>query len=110
MTTQLATLKNRVTMAQPEFENWKPSEGETLLGEIVGGDIFNHCLYGEQKVMKVRAENGALINVFLTKWLMNALEGYGAVTGDYIALTFKGKRKAANGNFYNCYGLDVEKA
>jgi hypothetical protein len=99
MTTEIATtetkmtaLKNRVTTT-PEFENWKPSAGETLIGEIVGGDIFKHPLYGEQKVMKVRAEGGACINVFLNKWLMNALESFAATTGDFIALTFKGKKK-----------------
>lgn len=107
--TKLAALKSRVT-TQPEFINWKPNEGETLLGEIVGGEIFEHPLYGEQKVMKVKAENGALLNVFLNKWLINALESFAATTGDYIALTFKGKKKTKTGNSFNAYALDVEKA
>ena len=84
MTTQLATtqtkmaaLKNRAT-ALPEFTNWQPIDGELLIGEIVGGDVFQHPLYGQQKVMKVRSDTGALINVFLNKWLMNALEGFAA--------------------------------
>ena len=84
MTTQLATtqtkmaaLKNRAT-ALPEFTNWQPSAGDFIIGEIVGGDVFQHPLYGEQKVMKVRSDTGALINVFLNKWLMNALEGFAA--------------------------------
>ena len=62
--TKFAALKQRNSIA-PEFENWKPIEGETLIAEIVGGDVFNHPLYGEQKVMKVKSENGALLNVFL---------------------------------------------
>ncbi len=108
-TTKFAALKQRNSIT-PEFENWKPTDGETLLGEIVGGEVFQHPLYGEQKVMKVKSENGALINVFLNKWLMNALESFAATTGDFIALTFKGKKKTSNGNLFNAYQLDVEKA
>lgn len=107
--TKFAALKQRNSIT-PEFENWKPSEGETLIGEIVGGDVFQHPLYGEQKVMKVKSENGALINVFLNKWLMNALESFVATTGDCIALTFKGKKRTSSGNTFNAYQLDVEKA
>ena len=106
---KIAALKTRVT-SSPEFENWKPNDGETLLGEIVGGDIFQHPLYGEQKVMKVKSENGACLNVFLNKWLMKALESFAATTGDFIALTFKGKKRTASGNWFNAYALDVEKA
>jgi hypothetical protein len=106
---RMAALKQRANVT-PEFENWKPSEGETLLGEIVGGDVFQHPLYGEQKIMKVKSENGVLLNVFLNRWLLNALESFAATTGDFIALTFKGKKKAANGNWFNAYQLDVEKA
>ena len=107
-TTKFAALKQRNSIA-PDFTNWQPSAGETLLGEIVGGDIFQHPLYGQQKVMKVRAENGACINVFLNKWLMNALESFAATTGDFIALTFKGKKQSSNGHTFNAYQLDVEK-
>jgi hypothetical protein len=107
--TKFAALKQRNSIT-PDFENWKPLEGETLLGQIVGGEIFNHPLYGEQKVMKVKAEGGACLNVFLNKWLMNALESFAATTGDFIALTFKGKKRTASGNWFNAYALDVEKA
>ena len=106
---RMAALKQRNSIT-PDFENWKPLEGETLIGEIVGGDVFQHPLYGEQKVMKVKSENGALINVFLNKWLMNALESFAATTGDFIALTFKGKKRTSSGNIFNVYQLDVEKA
>jgi hypothetical protein len=107
--TKFAALKQRNSIT-PEFENWKPIEGETLIGEIVGGDVFNHPLYGEQKVMKVKSENGLLLNVFLNKWLLNALESFAATTGDFIALTFKGKKRTSSGNIFNAYQLDVEKA
>lgn len=87
---RMAILRERASIPtlQPHFENWKPEAGELLIGEIVGGDVFEHSLYGEQKVMKVRTDDGRHLSVFLNQWLMKALQMCDAVTGDAIALTF----------------------
>ena len=106
---RMAALRQRATTSTQHFENWKPVEGELLIGEIVGGDVFQHHLYGEQKVMKVRTDDGRHLSVFLNGWLMKALQMREAVTGDAIALRFIGKKNNANGNAYNAYSLEVMK-
>ena len=104
---RFAALRQKVEVAQ--FENWKPETGELLVGEIVGGDVFHHQLYGEQKVMKVKSDDGRNLSVFLNKWLMTALQMRDAVTGDAIALRFLGKKTGATGHAYNAYSLEVMK-
>jgi hypothetical protein len=106
---RMAALRQKVEVEPQQFENWKPAEGELLIGEIVGGDVFHHALYGEQKVMKVRTDDHRNLCVFLNGWLMKALALRDAVTGDAIALRFLGKKTGVTGNSYNAYSLDVMK-
>lgn len=105
----MASLRQRAELTTQQFENWKPTEGEMIVGEIVGGDIFHHQLYGEQKVMKVKTDDGRNLCVFLNNWLMKALQMKDVVTGDAIALTFLGKSVSKNGLSFNRFHLDVMK-
>lgn len=104
---KMAALKQRATQQQGEI--WQPVAGDTLFGMIVGSETTHHPIYGQQRLMLVQSENGTLIKVWLSKWLVDNLKAQDAQQNDLIALTFGGKHKTAQGREYNAYTLIVEK-
>jgi hypothetical protein len=59
--------------------------------------------------MLVRNENGAILKVWLSRYLRDNLRSQHAEQNDLVALTFHGKRKNARGNDYNAYTVIIEK-
>ena len=104
---RMAALKQRATQQQGEV--WQPVAGDTLVGMIIGSEATHHPLYGQQRLMLVQNESGAIIKVWLSKWLVDNLKAQDAQQHDYIALTFGGKHKNAQGREYNAYNLIVDK-
>lgn len=104
---RMNALKNRATQQQGEI--WSPQVGETLVGVIVGSETVSHPLYGDQYQMLVRNENGAILKVWLSKYLRDNLRSQHAEQNDLIALTFGGKKRNAQGKEFNSYSLIVEK-
>lgn len=95
--------------ATPKGEIWQPSAGETLLGVIVGSETTHHPLYGQQRLMLVQTESGAVVKVWLSRWLIENLRSKDAQQNDLIALTYGGKKRTATGKEYNSFNLMVEK-
>lgn len=104
---RMAALKQRATQQQGEV--WQPVAGDTLVGMIIGSETTHHPLYGQQRLMLVQNEGGAIVKVWLSKWLVDNLKAQDAQQHDLIALTFGGKHKNAQGREYNAYNLIVDK-
>ncbi|MDD5229392.1 MAG: hypothetical protein PHN45_06420 [Methylococcales bacterium] len=66
-------------------------------------------LYGEQNLLVVQDETGAIVKTWLTKWLQSQLHAQGGEVGDLMALTFGGKKVTKAGRHFNAYTLVVEK-
>jgi hypothetical protein len=105
---RMNALKNRAT--QQAGEIWQPVAGETLVGVIAGSEAVAHPLYGNQYQMLIHDENGAIVKVWLSKYLRDNLRAQNADQNDLIALTFGGKRKNAQGREFNAYTVVIEKA
>ena len=105
---RMNALKNRATQQQGEI--WQPVAGETLVGIISGSETVAHPLYGNQYQMLIRDEHGAIVKVWLSKYLRDNLRAQNADQNDLIALTFGGKRKNAQGREFNAYTVVIEKA
>ena len=111
MTARMADLKRRASQqTESSGELWQPLEGDMLCGVIVGTETTNTRLYGQQTLMVIQDEIGAVVKTWLTPWLKNQLQEQGADTGDLIALTFGGKKVTKAGRHFNAYTLVVEKA
>lgn len=110
MNSRMADLKRR---ASQQIENtgelWQPIEGDMLVGVIVGTEITHTRLYGEQNLLVVQDDSGAIVKTWLTKWLQSQLHSQGGEVGDLIALTFGGKKVTKAGRHFNAYTLVVEK-
>jgi hypothetical protein len=104
---RMSALKQRATQQQGEV--WQPSAGDTLIGMIIGSETTHHPLYGQQRLMLIQNENGAVVKVWLSKWLVDNLKAQDAQQNDLIALTYGGKQKNAQGREYNVYNLIVDK-
>jgi hypothetical protein len=105
---RMNALKNRATQQQGEI--WQPVAGETLVGVIAGSENVTHPLYGNQHQMLIRDEHGAIVKVWLSKYLQDNMRAQRAELGDLIALTFGGKKKNAQGREFNSYTVVIEKA
>jgi hypothetical protein len=115
MNTQIATLNDRMTALKQRASNqiaevWQLQPGETLVGVILGSEAVAHPLYGNQWQMTVQNDVGAIVKVWLSKFLQDNLRAQHAEPNDLILLTYGGKRKNAQGREFNAYQLDVEKA
>lgn len=104
---RMSALKQRANQQQGEV--WQPSAGDTLIGMIIGSETTHHPLYGQQRLMLIQNENGAVVKVWLSKWLVDNLKAQDAQQNDLIALTYGGKQKNAQGREYNVYNLIVDK-
>lgn len=104
---RMAALKQRATQQQGEV--WQPVAGDTLIGIILGSEAVAHPLYGNQWQMTVQNENGAIVKVWLSRYLQDNLRAQHAEPNDLIALTFGGKKLNAAGREYNAYSLIVDK-
>lgn len=104
---RMAALKQRATQQQGEV--WQPVAGDTLIGMIIGSETTHHPIYGQQRLMLVQSEGGAIIKVWLSKWLVDNLKAQDAQQNDLIALTYGGKHRTSNGREYNAYSLIVDK-
>ncbi len=86
-------------MRRPEQQGevWQPSAGDTLVGVIAGSETTHHPIYGQQRLMLVKSEGGAMVKVWMSKWLTDNLKAQDAQLNDLIAITFGGKHKTAQG-------------
>lgn len=105
---RIAALKQRATNSSGEV--WQPAAGDTLVGAIVGSETTHHPIYGQQRLMLVQNEQGAIVKVWLSKWLVDNLRAQDAQQHDLIALTFGGKQRTSTGREYNAYSLVVDKS
>ena len=92
---RMNALKNRATGQAGEI--WQPVAGETLVGVIAGSEAVAHPLYGNQYQMLIHDEHGAIVKVWLSKYLQDNMRAQRAEVGDLIALTFGGKKKELTG-------------
>jgi hypothetical protein len=103
---RFAALRQKAASAS---ELWQPEPGESLLGELVGSQLAVGT-YGENHQILVRDESGNIIAAWLTAWLRDNLRIQNAEQGDFVAITFLGKRTSPAGRNYNAYSLIVDKA
>ena len=104
---RIAALRKRAENSVGQI--WQPIAGDVLVGSIVGSETTTHPIYGQQRLMLIQTEFGAIFKVWLSRWLVENLRAQDAQQHDLIALTFNGKHKTANGKEYNSYTLVVEK-
>lgn len=114
MNTQIANMNDRMTAlknraVQQIGEVWNPTTGETLVGVLVGSEAVAHPLYGNQWQMLVQTVDGAIVKVWLSRYLQDNLRAQHSAPNDLIALTFGGKKLNAAGREYNAYNLIVDK-
>ncbi len=110
MNSRMADLKRRASeKTESAGELWQPREGDMLVGVITGTEITHTRLYGEQNLLVVQDETGAMVKTWLTKWLQTQLHSQGGGIGDLMALTFGGKKVTKAGRNFNQYMLVVEK-
>lgn len=64
---RMAALKQRATQQQGEV--WQPSAGDTLFGMIAGSEATHHPIYGQQRLMLVQSDSGAIVKVWMSKSL-----------------------------------------
>lgn len=105
---RMNALKQRATQ-NTTAEIWQPLAGDTLIGVLIGSETTQHPIYGQQRLMLVQKENGEVVKVWLSKWLIENLRAQDAQQHDLIALTFGGKHRTSNGREYNAYNLIVDK-
>jgi hypothetical protein len=86
MTTQLATLDRMNALKQKAANQsgdvWSPCAGETLVGIISGSESTQHPIYGLQRLMLVQNECGAIVKVWMSKWLADNLKAQDAQLND----------------------------
>lgn len=111
MNSRMADLKRRASQqTESTGELWQPVEGDMLTGVITGTETTHTRLYGEQTLLVVQDETGAMVKTWLTKWLQSQLHSQDGGIGDLMALTFGGKKITKAGRHFNAYTLVVEKA
>lgn len=112
--TQLTTLNDRLTALKaratqpPQKQNWKPTAGETIAGVLLGGETFNHPLYGLQNAILLETDGG-IVSVPASKYIQTALQNQQADKGDLCAITFHGQEISKTGHRFNRYTVLVEK-
>ena len=89
-------------------ETWEPVAGECLVGQLIGHQRASG-IYGENHQILVRDESGNIIAAWLTAWLRDNLRIQNAEQGDFVAITFLGKRTSSAGRIFNSYSLVVDK-
>jgi hypothetical protein len=103
---RLMALKNRNEQLS-EVKVWKPQEGESIAGEIVGHSSFTHQVYGVQDTVLLDTGEG-VFSVILSKYLRSVLAARGAAQGDLVAIKFCGQEKGKHG-FFNRYNVILER-
>jgi hypothetical protein len=110
MNSRMADLKRRASQqTESTGELWQPNDGDMLVGVIMGTEITHTRLYGEQNLLVVQDDSGAIVKTWLTKWLQTQLHSQGGEVGDLMALTFGGKKVTKAGRNFNAYTLVVDK-
>lgn len=102
---RLAHLRQKAALAAV-VQPWQPCEGETLEGQIVGGQQASGP-FGEQPQMLVQTPSGGVFSVWLTRWLLQQLQTQQANVGSLVSLTFHGKAQSKTGKTFNRYTLVV---
>ena len=96
------------------IKTWKPVDGETLVGQIVGTRLASG-IHSKNHQLLVKDKHGNITAAWATKRLKKKLKNQCACNGDLITLTFVGKKPSPGGFFYtqggsyNVYNLTVEK-
>ncbi len=88
--------------------HWKPSEGETLIGELIRWETF-HNQFGEQYAAIIKSDADDYFSVALNEYLKKALKLAEAAIGDAIAIVYEGKGNSQFGTSYNKYQLIISK-
>jgi hypothetical protein len=94
-------------------EAWKPSEGDTLVGEAIGWETVAIDREGEERaceVLTLRTQDGSERSI----WCWHAVlrrELVGKVeAGDFVALHYNGRRKKQSGEGdYASYRVAIDK-
>jgi hypothetical protein len=102
---RLAQLRQKAALVAA-VRPWKPEEGDTLEGQIVGSRKESGP-FGEQPQMLVQTPEGGVFSVWLTRWLMEQLRAQQATAGSLVSLTFLGKEQSKTGKTFNRYSLVV---
>jgi hypothetical protein len=108
LSTRLNALKQRAATTTAQTNRWKPTAGETIAGVVVGGETFNHPLYGSQNAILLETDSG-VVSVVANNYIQTALKNQNAERGDLCAITFLGQGVNKHGNKFNRYNVIVEK-
>lgn len=77
---------------------------ETLIG-VHSGIEPTETSFGKQHILLVRDESGVTYFLFITVWLRRLLKTHDAKQGDWLAITYTGKRECKSGMQCNAYDL-----
>jgi hypothetical protein len=108
MSDRIAALRKRAETEAVEI--WRPEPGDALAGEIVGFRTAHTTSLGEQKLLMLRADDGAARAIWVDHWLRFAMRAHDAKEGDLIALTFLGWFAMDRGHDCGAYSIIVEHA
>lgn len=96
-------------LSSSDIKFWAHEVNRPLIGDILGFDEFEHKVYGLQKTIIVKRDNGEVVSAILTDYLQKGIAMQTGKVGDMVLIEKQGQERSQNGKTFNKFMLVVHK-